>query len=123
MIEPEVPIKKKDKMRIYKVYARKLKAKEQKAARLSRAQQDVEVNNSWDNIQAMMDADRLLAERLQARERTLKTMFKHHVEDNIWKYQQGLAKSDVRLQVDHDVQMAYNLLRFIRKQLMEGYTP
>nr|GEU31753.1 hypothetical protein [Tanacetum cinerariifolium] len=31
--------------------------------------------------------------------------------------------SDVRLQVDHDVEMAYDLLRFIRKQLMEGYTP
>nr|GEZ86435.1 hypothetical protein [Tanacetum cinerariifolium] len=68
--------------------------------------------------------------------RTLKTMFEHHVEDNIWKYQQGLVKvyplirntlhqlwSDVRLQVDHDVEMAYDLLRFIRKQLMEGYTP
>nr|GEV38411.1 copia protein [Tanacetum cinerariifolium] len=64
--------------------------------------------------------------------RTLKTMFEHHVEDNIWKYQQGLAKvypfkrntlhqlwSDVRLQVDYDVEMAYDLLRFIRKQLME----
>nr|GEV66156.1 hypothetical protein [Tanacetum cinerariifolium] len=31
--------------------------------------------------------------------------------------------SDVRLQVNHDVEMAYDLLRFIRKQLMEGYTP
>nr|GEU46750.1 uncharacterized mitochondrial protein AtMg00810-like [Tanacetum cinerariifolium] len=31
--------------------------------------------------------------------------------------------SDVRLQVDHDVDMAYDLLRFIRKQLIEGYTP
>nr|GEX54831.1 hypothetical protein [Tanacetum cinerariifolium] len=96
--------------------------------------------------------------------RTLKTMFEHHVEDTIWKYQQGLAMvknwklfesygvycitmqskiyyllvekvypltrnilyqlwSDARLQVDHDVKMAYDLLRFIRKQLMEGYTP
>nr|GEV57261.1 hypothetical protein [Tanacetum cinerariifolium] len=96
--------------------------------------------------------------------RTLKTMFEHHVEDTIWKYQQGLAKvknwklfescgvycitmqstiynllvekvypltrnilhqlwSDVRLQVDYDVEMAYDLLRFIRIQLMEGYTP
>nr|GEZ63646.1 hypothetical protein [Tanacetum cinerariifolium] len=68
--------------------------------------------------------------------RTLKTMFEHHVEDTIWKYQQGLAKvyplirntlhqlwSDVRLQVDHDVEMAYDLLRFIKKELMEGYTP
>nr|GEW17703.1 retrovirus-related Pol polyprotein from transposon TNT 1-94 [Tanacetum cinerariifolium] len=65
--------------------------------------------------------------------RTLKTMFEHNVEDIIWKYQQGLAKiypltrntlhqlwSDVRLQVDYDVEMAYDLLRFIRKQLMEG---
>nr|GFB18766.1 hypothetical protein [Tanacetum cinerariifolium] len=31
--------------------------------------------------------------------------------------------SDVRLQVDYNVEMAYDLLRFIRKQLMEGYTP
>nr|GEV05441.1 hypothetical protein [Tanacetum cinerariifolium] len=68
--------------------------------------------------------------------KTLKTMFEHHVEDTIRKYQQGLAKvypltwntlhqlwSDVRQQVDYDVEMAYDLLRFIRKQLMEGYTP
>nr|GEU87299.1 hypothetical protein [Tanacetum cinerariifolium] len=31
--------------------------------------------------------------------------------------------SDVKLQMDHDVKMAYDLLRFIRKQLMKGYTP
>nr|GEU78618.1 hypothetical protein [Tanacetum cinerariifolium] len=49
--------------------------------------------------------------------RTLKTMFEHHVEDTIWTYQQGLDK------VDYDEEMAYDLLRFIRKQLMEGYTP
>nr|GEV80954.1 hypothetical protein [Tanacetum cinerariifolium] len=96
--------------------------------------------------------------------RTFKTMFEHHVEETIWKYQQGLANvknwklfkscrvycitmqsiiyyllvekvypltrntprqlwSDVRLQVDYDVEMAYDLLRFIKKQLMEGYTP
>nr|GEV47726.1 putative reverse transcriptase domain-containing protein [Tanacetum cinerariifolium] len=69
MIEPKVPLKKKDQMRIDGEYARKLQAEEQEAARLSRAQQDEEANNSWDNIQAMLDADRLLAERLQARER------------------------------------------------------
>nr|GFC31761.1 hypothetical protein [Tanacetum cinerariifolium] len=40
LIEPEVPIKKKDQMRMDKEYARKLKAKEQEAARLRRAQQD-----------------------------------------------------------------------------------
>nr|GEY62565.1 hypothetical protein [Tanacetum cinerariifolium] len=69
MIEPEVPIKRKEQMRIDEEYARKLKAEEQEAARLSRAQQDEEANNSWDNMQAMMDVDRLLAERLQARAR------------------------------------------------------
>nr|GEV37273.1 hypothetical protein [Tanacetum cinerariifolium] len=60
--------------------------------------------------------------------RTFKTMFKHNVEDVIWTYQYGLAKvypltrntvhqlwNDVRLQVDHDAEMAYDLLRFIRK--------
>nr|GEV29499.1 hypothetical protein [Tanacetum cinerariifolium] len=69
MIEPKVPIKKKDQMRIDEEYARKLKAKEQEAARISRAQQDEEAKKSWGNMQAMMDADRLLAERLKTRER------------------------------------------------------
>nr|GEV98869.1 retrovirus-related Pol polyprotein from transposon TNT 1-94 [Tanacetum cinerariifolium] len=46
MIEPEVPIKRKEQMRIDEEYARKLEAKEQEAARLSRAQQDEESNNS-----------------------------------------------------------------------------
>nr|GEW19216.1 hypothetical protein [Tanacetum cinerariifolium] len=64
MIELEVPIKKKDQMRIDEEYARKLEAKEQEALRLSRAQQNKEANNSRDKMQAMMDADRLLAERL-----------------------------------------------------------
>nr|GEZ96040.1 hypothetical protein [Tanacetum cinerariifolium] len=64
IIEPEVPIKKKDQMMIDEEYARKLEAEEQEAARLNRAQQDKEANNSWVNIKAMMDADRLLAERL-----------------------------------------------------------
>nr|GEV69163.1 hypothetical protein [Tanacetum cinerariifolium] len=69
MIEPEVPIKKKDQMRMDKEYAKQLEAEEQKAVRLSRAQQDEEANISWDNIQAMIEADSLLAERLQAREK------------------------------------------------------
>nr|GEX75434.1 hypothetical protein [Tanacetum cinerariifolium] len=69
MIEPEVPIKKNDQLRIDEEYARNLKAEEQEAIRLSRSQQDKEATNSWDNMQAMMDADRLLAGRLQAIER------------------------------------------------------
>nr|GEV20613.1 hypothetical protein [Tanacetum cinerariifolium] len=226
----KVPLKKKEHIRIDEEYARKLQAEEQKATRLSRAQQDEEANNSWDNIQAMMDADRLLAERLLAREREefsevqkarllvemiekrkkhfaalraqekrrkppTKTQMKsqmssvmrshisetygemrkvndfvamdseaqkssakeaqesstkrtiEHLESDISKKQKvdenvkpvvddseelkkcieivpnDGDKSDVRLQVDYDVEMAYDLLRFIRKQLMEGYTP
>nr|GEX52784.1 hypothetical protein [Tanacetum cinerariifolium] len=64
MIEAEVPIKKKDQMRMDEKYARQLEAEEQEAARLIRAQQDEEDNISWDNTQAMMEADNLLAERL-----------------------------------------------------------
>nr|GFA28180.1 hypothetical protein [Tanacetum cinerariifolium] len=46
MIEPEVPIQKKDQMRIDEECARKLEAEKQEAARLSRAQQDEKANNS-----------------------------------------------------------------------------
>nr|GEV86973.1 hypothetical protein [Tanacetum cinerariifolium] len=68
---------------------------------------------------------------------TLKTMFKHRVRDSMWKNQQGLAKkmylltnytltqmwNDVKLQVDYEVEMAYDLLRLVRRQLREGYVP
>ncbi|GJS78807.1 hypothetical protein Tco_0728688 [Tanacetum coccineum] len=92
----------------------------------------------------------------------LKTMFEHHVEDNVWKNQQGLVKvlnwklydscgvhcvtmqnmlfyllvekiypltnhtlhqmfNDVKLQVDYECEMAFELLRLVKKQLKEGY--
>nr|GEX33015.1 hypothetical protein [Tanacetum cinerariifolium] len=95
---------------------------------------------------------------------TLKTKFEPHVEDIIWKYQQGAVTvnnwklfdscevycvttnnmvyyllvekmypftnnvlhqlwSDVRLQVDYEVEMSYDLLRLIRRQINEGYKP
>ncbi|GJU82553.1 hypothetical protein Tco_1284918 [Tanacetum coccineum] len=68
----------------------------------------------------------------------LKTMFEHHVEDNVWKNQQGLVKvlnwklydsygvlmfNDVKLQVDYKCEMAFELLRLVKKQLKEGYVP
>nr|GFD23252.1 hypothetical protein [Tanacetum cinerariifolium] len=31
--------------------------------------------------------------------------------------------NDVRLQVDYECEMAYDLLRLIRRQIMEGYVP
>ncbi|GJZ26572.1 hypothetical protein Tco_0570825 [Tanacetum coccineum] len=45
-------------------------AEEEEQARLARekAEKVKEANISWDNVQAMIEADRLLAERLQARE-------------------------------------------------------
>nr|GFA50382.1 hypothetical protein [Tanacetum cinerariifolium] len=106
------------------------------------------------------DMDNLLFQTLK----TMKTMFEPHVEDIIWKYQQGAVKannwklfyscgvycvtaknmvyyllvekmysftnnvlhhlwSDVRLQVDYEVKMAYELLRLIKRQINEGYKP
>ncbi|GJZ00106.1 hypothetical protein Tco_0517535 [Tanacetum coccineum] len=54
---------------------------------------------------------------------TLKTMFEHHFEDSIWKKQQGLTKmfNVVKLQVDYECEMAYELLRLVKRQLKEGY--
>nr|GEW87053.1 hypothetical protein [Tanacetum cinerariifolium] len=74
----KVPLKKKDQISFDEEYAKKLQGEEQEATRLSRAQQDKE---AWDNIQAMMDVDRLLAERLQARER--KELFEGRIFDEI----------------------------------------
>ncbi|GJZ19400.1 hypothetical protein Tco_0555990 [Tanacetum coccineum] len=92
----------------------------------------------------------------------LKTMFEHHVEDSVWKNQQGLVKvlnwklydscgvycvtiqsilyyllvekmypltnhtlyqtfNDVKLQVDYECEMAFELLRLVKKQLKEDY--
>ncbi|GJU16008.1 hypothetical protein Tco_1143974 [Tanacetum coccineum] len=93
-----------------------------------------------------------------------KTMFEHHLKDNVWKNQQALVKvpnwklydscrvhcvtmqnilyyllvekmypltkhtlhqmfNDVKLQVDYECEMAFELLRLVKKQLKEGYVP
>nr|GEV73974.1 hypothetical protein [Tanacetum cinerariifolium] len=68
---------------------------------------------------------------------TLKIIFEHHVEDNIWKYQQGTAKVlnwklfdscgvyriTTHNMVDYKVEMVYDLLRLIRRQINKGYVP
>ncbi|GJW58275.1 hypothetical protein Tco_0105006 [Tanacetum coccineum] len=46
---------------------------------------------------------------------TLKTMFEHHVDDEMF--------NDVKLQVDYECEMAFDLLRLVKKQLKEGYIP
>nr|GEV47754.1 hypothetical protein [Tanacetum cinerariifolium] len=165
MIEPEVPIKKKDQMRIDEEYARKLEAEEQEAVdknvklviddsedlkkcmeivlddgdevlieatplssksptiidykvhkegkktyfKIIRADGNSQVYQTFEKMlknfnredlevlwaivkdkfkkeKPIYDMDNLLF-------RTLKTMFENHVKDNIWKFQQGLAKS------------------------------
>ncbi|GJR46953.1 hypothetical protein Tco_1315056 [Tanacetum coccineum] len=70
MIELEKPLKMKEQIRLDEELAFKLQAEEEEQARLARekAEKVEEANISWDNVQAMIEADRLLAERLQARE-------------------------------------------------------
>ncbi|GJW28348.1 hypothetical protein Tco_0045223 [Tanacetum coccineum] len=66
----EEPLKKKEQIRLDEELALKIQAEEEEQARLPRekAEKDEEANISRDNVQAMIEADRLLAERLQAKE-------------------------------------------------------
>ncbi|GJV73690.1 hypothetical protein Tco_1493685 [Tanacetum coccineum] len=70
MIEPEKPLKKKDQIKFDEEEALRLQAKFDEEDRLARekAQQVEEANIAWDDIQAKIDADYQLAERLQAQE-------------------------------------------------------
>ncbi|GJX11818.1 hypothetical protein Tco_0201677 [Tanacetum coccineum] len=76
MIEPEVPLKRKDQIALDEQIARDIQAKldaelleEQKLARKQEEEANITLIESWENTQAMMEADRLLAERLQSKER------------------------------------------------------
>ncbi|GJU59491.1 putative ribonuclease H-like domain-containing protein [Tanacetum coccineum] len=76
MIEPELPLKKKDQIALDEQIARDIQAKldaelleEQKLARKQEEEANIALIESWENTQAMMEADRLLAERLQSKER------------------------------------------------------
>ncbi|GJT00659.1 retrovirus-related pol polyprotein from transposon TNT 1-94 [Tanacetum coccineum] len=66
----------------------------------------------------------------------LKTMFEHHVEDNNMLFYLLVEKiypltnhtlhqmfNDVKLQVDYECEMAFELLRLVKKQFKEGYVP
>ncbi|GJQ95167.1 hypothetical protein Tco_0006306 [Tanacetum coccineum] len=66
MIEPEKPLKMKEQIRLDEELAFKLQAEEEEQARLARekAEKVEEANISWDNVQATIEADRLLVERL-----------------------------------------------------------
>ncbi|GJU49115.1 hypothetical protein Tco_1218670 [Tanacetum coccineum] len=71
MVEPEVPLKRKDQIALDEQIARDIQAKldaeleeEQKLARKQEEEANIALIESWENTQAMMEADRLLAERL-----------------------------------------------------------
>ncbi|GJW21664.1 putative ribonuclease H-like domain-containing protein [Tanacetum coccineum] len=68
MIEPEKPLKKKDQIKFDKEEALRLQAKFDEEDRLTRekAQKVEEANIAWDDIQAKVEADYQLAQRLQA---------------------------------------------------------
>ncbi|GJY56003.1 hypothetical protein Tco_0455118 [Tanacetum coccineum] len=95
MIEPKPvkPIKKKDQIRLDKELAFKLHAEEEEEARLARekAEKEQEANvaliEEWNDIQAKIKADQLLAKRLQAREQEELT-----IEEKAKLFQQLLEK-------------------------------
>ncbi|GKD78618.1 hypothetical protein Tco_1341239, partial [Tanacetum coccineum] len=72
--EPMMPIKKKDQIRLDEETTLRLQAKFDEEERLARkkAQKEEEANialvKTWDDIQAKIDVDHQLAERLQAQE-------------------------------------------------------
>ncbi|GKD82503.1 hypothetical protein Tco_1349342, partial [Tanacetum coccineum] len=75
MTKPEKPLKKKDQIMYDQEVALNLQAQlqaeleeEERLARQKEEEANIALIESWDNTQAMMDVDRLLAERLQARE-------------------------------------------------------
>ncbi|GKD04645.1 hypothetical protein Tco_1179619, partial [Tanacetum coccineum] len=75
MIEPEVPLKSKDQVALDEDPAREIQAKldaeiieEEKLARKKEEEANIALIESWDNIQAMIEADFKLAQKLQTEE-------------------------------------------------------
>ncbi|GJR06260.1 hypothetical protein Tco_0529244 [Tanacetum coccineum] len=75
MVVPEVPIKKKDQVSLIEEMARNLKAQlqaelieEERLARQKEEEANIPLLESWDNTQAMMDADFQLAQQMQTEE-------------------------------------------------------
>ncbi|GKD58205.1 hypothetical protein Tco_1295714 [Tanacetum coccineum] len=71
MVEEPVKMKKKDQISLDEELAFKLQAEEEEEERLARekAQREEEANIvSWDNVQAMIDADYQMAQQMQAEE-------------------------------------------------------
>ncbi|GJW25359.1 hypothetical protein Tco_0039170 [Tanacetum coccineum] len=76
LVEPKVPLKRKDQIALDEQITRDIQAKldaelieEQKLARKQEEEANIALIESWENTQAIMESDRLLAERLQSKER------------------------------------------------------
>ncbi|GJT38934.1 hypothetical protein Tco_0938799 [Tanacetum coccineum] len=75
MVEPEVPLKKKDQVALDEEITRNLEAQlqaklieEERLARQKEEEANIALIESWDNTQAMMEVDFELAQRLQTEE-------------------------------------------------------
>ncbi|GJS73528.1 putative ribonuclease H-like domain-containing protein [Tanacetum coccineum] len=75
MVEPEVPLKKKDQVALDEEMARNLEAQlqaelieEERLARQKEEEANIALLESWDNTQAMMDDDFQLAQQMQTKE-------------------------------------------------------
>ncbi|GJR72672.1 hypothetical protein Tco_0085037 [Tanacetum coccineum] len=75
MVEPEKPLKKKDQIAMDEEVARNLEAQlqaeleeEERISRLKEEKSNIALLESWDNTQAMMDADFQLAQQMQIEE-------------------------------------------------------
>ncbi|GJZ64090.1 hypothetical protein Tco_0620511 [Tanacetum coccineum] len=75
MVEPEVPLKKKDQIAMDEEVARNLEAQlqaeleeEERISRLKEEKANIALLESWDNTQAMMDVDFQLAQQMQTEE-------------------------------------------------------
>ncbi|GJX39905.1 uncharacterized mitochondrial protein-like protein [Tanacetum coccineum] len=76
VVQEPIPLKRKEQIVLDEQIARDIQAKldaelldKQKLARKQEEEANISLIKSWENTQAMMEADRLLAERLQSKER------------------------------------------------------
>ncbi|GJY03921.1 hypothetical protein Tco_0369861 [Tanacetum coccineum] len=90
LIEPVKPMKKKDQIRLDEETALNLQAefdKEERHAREKAEKEDISLIETWNDIQAKIDADHQLAERMQAQEQE-----ELSIEENATLFQKLLEK-------------------------------
>ncbi|GKB74486.1 hypothetical protein Tco_0935898, partial [Tanacetum coccineum] len=68
MVKQEKPLKKKDRIKFDEELAQRLSSKLEEEEKLAKQKEEDANIAEWDDVQAMMDADYKLAERLQAEE-------------------------------------------------------